>query len=181
MWLINWYKKNKAYVNTVLVSAGTIGMVASALCLLFPVSLTFLASMTLFGGAPFTFLATLPLLLSSSLVGVIASVFSGMGMALGIAVTKQGQLFARHFSTLFANKEKLEPFEAIDDSYKKLLHSSLHSRSARYRKEREIDREEFEVPNSLGKGPQNNTTQLSRVNDTSLQPAPGISTLGLSL
>ena len=133
MTLINWYKKNKVYANTTLACAGAVGLTASLLCLLFPASLPFLASLSFLGWAPLALLPSLPLLLSSSCVGLLASTFSLMGIALGSAVTKKAMFFAQHSSTLFVDKVKTEPAVSTEESYKKLLQSSLQKCTYRYR------------------------------------------------
>ncbi|WP_127098213.1 hypothetical protein [Legionella sp. km772] len=121
----DWYKRNKARANTTLISAGIFGVTAALLCFAFPGVLPFLASTTVLGWAPLVFLTKAPILLACVAVGLMVSSLSLIGLSCAAFIQQKVKAFAQHSSTLWGHEERQALSPVAEESYKKLLQSSL--------------------------------------------------------
>lgn len=109
MWsrIKTWFQNNKSYLLSLIVLSVTAGIVAAGLCFFFPSALAAISSITIWGLAPFAFLATISLPLALITLGAAGAAIT-FGLSIVItAVAKQLFSIGNHIFILFnSNKNK---------------------------------------------------------------------------
>lgn len=117
MAFIDWYKKNKKYINATLIFSGALGVIVASSAAVFPPFLVGLAAFSLFGGLPFAFLTTLPLALSLPILGIFLAVFSTLACSTAFFLARQIGVIGQHILALFTKEKAVAATYSATESY----------------------------------------------------------------
>ena len=117
MAFIDWYKKNKKYINTSLIFSAALGVIVASTVAVFPPLLVGLAAFSLFGALPFAFLMTLPLALSLPILGVLLTLSSTLACSTALVLARQIGVISHHISALFTKEKPVAATYSATESY----------------------------------------------------------------
>ncbi len=162
----NWFKKNKAYLISLLSISVGIGLTLAAICFFFPAVLMAISTFTLFTLAPFAFLSAVQLPIALLSLGAIATGISFGAIILGTLLVKQLTTIGKHVMALFVKNETELSLNPQASPY---LNNDLRSSSSDSFDEDEHD-EEFcqnDISSSSDKDdePEESETEIIKAND----------------